>query len=101
MKIAPANIQVIGSEVAIAWNDGQETYVQLEKLRLQCPCATCSGEPDAMGRVYKPKVTYNAATSFQIRTWGLVGGYAWQPTWQDGHSTGLYTFEYLRRMDSL
>ena len=51
MKLSPSNIQIIGQELAIAWNDGEETYLPLEKLRRACPCATCSGEPDAMGRV--------------------------------------------------
>ena len=32
-------------------------------------------------------------------SWNLVGGYAFQPTWGDGHNTGLYPFEYLRRID--
>ncbi|HAV64872.1 MAG TPA: DUF971 domain-containing protein, partial [Verrucomicrobiales bacterium] len=29
---------------------------------------------------------------------GLVGGYAVQPVWADGHSSGLFTFDYLKRI---
>jgi DUF971 family protein len=28
-----------------------------------------------------------------------VGGYALQPTWDDGHNTGLYAFPYLRKLN--
>ena len=98
MKLSPTNIEVIGQELAIAWSDGQESYLPLEKLRRACPCASCTGEPDAMGRVHQPVVKYDPARSFQIVKFGLVGGYAWQPRWGDGHDTGLYAFDYLRRI---
>jgi DUF971 family protein len=97
MRPAPANIQLIGNELAIAWNDGAESYIPLEKLRRACPCAGCGGEPDVLGRVVRPQVTYTPA-SFQLRGWEMVGGYAWQPTWQDGHNYGLYGFDFLRRL---
>ena len=29
----PADIQTIGDELAIKWDDGSESYVKLEKLR--------------------------------------------------------------------
>ena len=45
----------------------------------------------------RPNVTYTAS-SFELRSWDLVGGYAVQPTWADGHSTGIYSYPYLRRL---
>ncbi len=93
----PANLQVIGSELAIAWNDGRETYLPFETLRRACPCAGCGGEPDVLGYVVRPEVQYSPA-SFELRGWNMVGGYAWQPTWGDGHGSGLYAFDYLRRI---
>jgi DUF971 family protein len=96
-RIAPANIAVIGNELAIAWNDGEETYISLEKLRRACPCASCCGEPDAMGNLERPLVHYGPQ-SFEMRGWQLIGGYAFQPTWADGHGTGLYSFNYLRKL---
>jgi DUF971 family protein len=98
VKLSPANIQIIGQELAIAWSDGQESYLPLEKLRRACPCASCTGEPDAMGRVHQPAVKYDPARSFQIVKFGMVGGYACQPSWADGHDTGLYAFDYIRRI---
>jgi DUF971 family protein len=96
-RIAPANIAVIGNELAIAWSDGVESYLTLEKLRRACPCASCCGEPDALGNIARPEVRYTAE-SFQLRGWQLVGGYAFQPAWADGHATGLYSFTYLRKL---
>ena len=96
-RLTPTNIQPIGGELAIAWNDGTESFFPLEQLRRGCPCAGCGGEPDVLGKVERPEVTYTPA-SFELRGWQLVGGYALQPAWGDGHGTGLYSFRYLRRL---
>jgi len=96
-RLLPANIAVIGGEVAIAWNDGIESYIPVRSLREACPCAVCCGEPDALGRLLKPEVK-RTAESFELRGWQLVGGYAFQPAWGDGHATGLYTFPHLRKL---
>jgi len=36
--------------------------------------------------------------AFELRTIQLVGSYAVQPLWADGHNTGLYPFEYLKEV---
>lgn len=100
MRLAPSNIQLAGDELAIAWNDGSETFLPLEPMRLACPCAACGGEPDVLGRVDRPHVSYNEK-SFLLRGWQIIGGYAVQPVWQDGHSTGLYSFDYLKRLGAV
>ena len=97
-RLQPTNIQQIGDELAIAWNDGTESFFRLEALRRACPCAACGGEPDVLGHVVRPDVTYTAA-SFELRGWQMVGGYAIQPTWGDGHGSGLYSFPYLQRLN--
>ena len=51
MRLEPTNIQQIGDELAVAWNDGTESFVKLEMLRRACPCAACGGEPDVLGYV--------------------------------------------------
>ena len=98
MHLVPENIQLAGHDLAIRWNDGRESYLELEALRRACPCAGCQGEPDIDGRIDKPHVSYDPARSFRLTAYSIVGGYAFQPTWEDGHSTGLYTFELLRRL---
>ena len=97
MRLDPTNIQQIGDEVAIAWNDGTESYLKIEMLRRACPCAACGGEPDVLGNVSRPQVTYTDQ-SFQLVGFDLVGGYALQPRWADAHSSGIYSFTYLRRL---
>lgn len=92
------NLQIIGKELAIAWSDGQETYLTLEALRLACPCAVCNGEPDVLGRGEKPAPKHIPA-SFELVSHEMVGGYGWQPKWADGHNTGIFSVDYLRRLD--
>lgn len=96
-RLSPNLVQVVGPELAVAWNDGSETFVTLDCLRRGCPCAACGGEPDVLGNLVRPEVHYTGE-SFQLRSWQLIGGYALQPTWADGHGTGLYTFPYLKRL---
>jgi DUF971 family protein len=100
MRLEPTNIQQIGNELAIAWNDGAESYFELEILRRACPCAGCGGEPDVLGNVLRPEVGYTDR-SFQLTGFDLVGGYALQPRWADGHSSGIYSFTYLRRLEQV
>ena len=96
MRLEPTNIQQIGDELAISWNDGLESFFKLKALRRACPCAGCGGEPDVLGNISRPHVTYTDE-SFRLTGFDLVGGYALQPRWGDGHSTGIYSFTYLRR----
>jgi DUF971 family protein len=97
MRLELRNAQLIGNELALAWNDETESYFALEFLRRACPCAACGGEPDVLGNVSRPQVTYTDQ-SFQLVSFDLVGGYALQPRWADGHSSGIYSFTYLRRL---
>ena len=94
----PIDLQAIGEELAIKWDDGSESYLPLERLRRHCPCAGCKGEMDVMGNLYKGPERALASTSFQIRRLGRVGSYGVQPVWGDGHSTGIFSFDYLRRL---
>jgi DUF971 family protein len=97
MPLEPKNIQLIGDELAIHWSDGMESYLPLEFLRRACPCAACGGEPDVLGNISRPEVSYNDR-SFMLAGFQIVGGYAVQPRWGDGHDTGIYSFAYLRRL---
>lgn len=94
----PLDIQAIGAELAVKWDDGSESFIPLEKLRRACPCAGCKGEMDIMGNVYRAPDKPYAPTAFHLVRLATVGGYAVQPLWGDGHGTGLYTFDYLRRV---
>ena len=90
---------IIGEELAIRWKDGSETYIRLEALRRQCPCAVCAGETDLLGHRYGGSPTLSA-NSFVLKSCAPVGGYGLQPQWADGHGSGIYSYEYLRSLKS-
>lgn len=97
MRLEPVNVQQIGNELAIQWNEGAESYLDLQLLRRACPCAACGGEPDVLGNIMRPSASYSD-NSFDLVGFEIVGGYAIQPRWADGHQTGIYSFQYLRRL---
>jgi DUF971 family protein len=92
----PTDFQPIGSELAIKWDDGTESFIPLEKLRRHCPCAGCMGETDIMGNLYKNPEQKLTAAAFLLVRIASVGGYAIQPVWADGHATGIFSFNYLK-----
>ena len=92
------DLQMVGAELALKWNDGAEQFVPLEALRLACPCASCAGETDVMGKTAKGPETKFTESSFQIKHIHPIGGYAFQIYWNDGHSSGLYSIKYLREV---
>jgi DUF971 family protein len=94
----PVDIQQIGEELAVKWEDGSEGFASLEKLRRCCPCAGCKGEVDIMGNLYKNPEKPYAAGAFKLVRMEYVGTYAVQPVWADGHASGIYSFDYLRQV---
>ena len=46
--ISPKNIQAIGDEIAILWDDGEESFYKMENLRAESPSAENKGESDLM-----------------------------------------------------
>src|SRR6476619_6302881 len=94
----PVDVQPIGNELAIKWEDNSESFISLERLRRACPCAGCKGEVDVLGQLHKgPKIDLSSA-SFKLKRISKVGGYAVQPIWADGHASGLYPFDLLVRL---
>ena len=98
-NISLVNILILETELALKWSDDIESYISLQLLRDNCPCANCSGEKDIFGNIYKgpqkklDKSAYNVLKTMQ------VGHYAIRLFWGDGHSEGLYTYELLRKMN--
>jgi len=92
-----------GAGVDIAWADGHESHFDFPYLRDNCPCATCNDErgkkeafagtapaSSAVLPMFKPKPRAQSATQ--------VGNYAIQINFNDGHSTGIFSYDYLRSM---
>lgn len=97
----PFDLQTIGDELAIKWENGAESFVKLQLLRRACPCAGCKGEMDIFGNVYKNPDKPLSPKATQLTRIGFVGGYAVQPVWADGHNSGLFSFDYLKRVADL
>jgi DUF971 family protein len=78
------------------WADGQASDYDWEYLRWRCPCAHCAGEGGAPGQLAsRTELRPDETEMVDVE---LVGRYAVQPTWQDGHDTGIYTFRNLRAL---
>ena len=78
---------------------GDELLINLKKMRLACPCAYCKGEKDVFGNVYKLKIDHPLLdNSFKIKTIKKVGNYAFRVFWEDNHSNGIYTFDFLKTL---
>lgn len=96
----PTNIQLIGQEVAIAWDDGHETYFDSERLRAASPSAETQGERDVLGNQYGGDGP-RRFPGVQVVGWARVGNYAIRFDFSDGHRTGLYSYDYLRTLGGL
>ena len=86
-------------ELAIQWSDDHLSGFPLNALREACPCALCRGGHEFMGPQYDPNlIELKPARSYDVKDMQLVGNYALQITWSDLHSSGIYTWDYLRRI---
>jgi DUF971 family protein len=89
----PTEIRKQGAtRLQITWGDGHISVFEAPYLRGSCPCASCVDEITGERR-YGPDET---PPDIGISGLQLVGNYAVQIDWSDGHSTGIYSFEYLR-----
>ncbi len=96
----PTNIQAIGDEIAIAWSDGGESFLRQDLLRRASPSAETQGEHDVFGNQYGGAPRSDFA-GVRVLGWERVGNYAVRFDFSDGHRTGLYTFDYLRKLGNL
>jgi len=91
----PVEIEKVGDrEVRILWEDGHVSRYANVDLRLACACAGCVEEFTGERRITPDQI----ASDVRPTAMELVGNYAVQITWSDGHATGIYTFERLRSM---
>jgi DUF971 family protein len=106
IAITPEKVRVLLSEgkgLEIDWSDGHRSAWSFAWLRNACPCATCNEERGQQGRkpgqpkakaaellpMYTPPAKPASAQG--------VGRYALQFNWVDGHTAGIYSWDYLRR----
>ncbi|HZZ40794.1 MAG TPA: DUF971 domain-containing protein [Acidobacteriaceae bacterium] len=104
--VTPAKVRVqqtSGEGLEIVWKDGHRSHWSFAWLRNACPCATCHEEREALGRkAGEPKAKpatllpmYQAPVRPESSS--PVGNYALSFKWNDGHASGIYSWEYLRR----
>lgn len=94
----PRDVQLIGREVAIVWDDGRESYLPFDYLRAASPSAETRGEQDIFGHRYGGGGGKDYS-QVEVLGWEQVGNYALRFDFSDGHRTGLYSFDYLRQID--
>ena len=107
IAVTPEKVRVLlteGKGMEIDWADGHRSAWSFAWLRAACPCATCIEERKADGRKAgqpKPKpaqlLPIYAPPADKPGSAQPVGRYAIQFNWLDGHTGGIYSWEYLRR----
>lgn len=99
MAVTPVKLEVVGDFLAVKWKDESESVVSLETLRRHCPCAHCAGEPDVTGAIRRPAAPpVLGEKSFEVTGTERIGSYAIAFTWGDGHRTGIYSWDLIRRL---
>lgn len=99
MVVIPKTIKLRSEEnsLAIEWSDGHRSAYPYRFLRDRCPCASCGGSAASPEPQPGPLPMLGVKPLKPDRV-ELVGRYALQIFWNDGHSSGIYTFDYLREL---
>ena len=89
--------------LSILWDDGHESIYLYEDLRKHCPCASCN----QLRKSKEKKSSFRRSIPLTINTPNItprriepVGQYALRFYWSDRHSTGIYTFQFIRELCS-
>ena len=100
----PEHIAISKSKgIMIDWKDGHHSQYTLAYLRDECPCASCTGAHGTEPQ----KSDYAAPRSdpfpmfkptLKMLNVEAMGHYAFRIDWSDGHNTGIYSYEHLRKI---
>ena len=82
------------SELSIKWSDDSETQFNAVQLRRACPCAGCINEWTGEKQLKDDSI----AESLTFTHISIVGRYALNFHFSDGHDTGIFSFKYLREL---
>ncbi|MDQ5838329.1 MAG: DUF971 domain-containing protein [Acidobacteriota bacterium] len=94
-SVEPREIMQEGEAgLRITWADGRECRFTAPELRRACPCAQCVNEWTGQ-RVLAPE---SVSEQLSIDDIAIVGRYALNFRWSDGHQTGIYSFRLLREL---
>ncbi len=96
----PKKIKAKDGKLSIVFPDCEPIEIGLKYLRDECPCASCKGET-ILWKTYRPQqLTVFHPEMYKIASIKMVGDYAIQIDWKDGHNTGLYSWEYLEKLSA-
>ena len=87
-------VQESDSKVSINWSDDTETSYNAPVLRRSCPCATCVNEWTGE-KILRDDQVDEGLTFTNL---SIVGRYALSFHFSDGHNTGIYSFDYLKKL---
>ena len=80
--------------LSVLWADGRCDDFDVRDLRLACHCALCIQEMSGRKLLDPRRVSLDVSP--QVIT--SIGNYAIGVDWSDGHSSGIYAFDYLRTL---
>ena len=93
--VIPQSVEVQReSGVSVVFADGHRCRFELQELRANCPCAGCRSQRDR-GEQAWPRP--GSPAELRIDTAELMGNWGLGISWSDGHSTGIYPWDILRR----
>ena len=82
--------------LVVKGKDASASEITWKALRDNCPCAECQelhGPADPL--------RLKLAPNYDLVGFDYAGNYAVQLRWGDGHSFGIYTWNYLRELAGL
>lgn len=82
------------SEISIKWSDDAETRYTARMLRISCPCAGCVNEWTGAKTLDPTKIPEDIS----FKHTSIVGRYALNFHFSDGHDTGIFSFAFLRKL---
>lgn len=91
-------VKLEAQRLLIEWQDGRGSTYDLGTLRRVCPCASCRTEREEQAKNPLTILKFDPAKA-RVSSAKLVGNYAIQFTWSDGHNTGIFDFRFLRSID--
>ena len=96
----PKQIKIADKDkLLIKWDDDSETTLALKYMRDECPCAGCKGETILLRTYRPPKPQILSPDMYKVKSIEVVGEYAIQISWKDGHNTGIFSWDYIRQLE--
>lgn len=91
-------VKINEQRLIVEWMDGKRSEYSLDELRRNCPCATCRTQRE-QAQDNPLNILKSDPTGVRVTSAQLVGNYAIQFRWSDGHDTGIFDFRFLRELD--